>query len=120
MPARIGGVATTSGGAWTYTALNADNHPSALAFDASGHVLVATEENNLFTVAGSGGVISSGIVPSYQAQTVPMGISSMGYADGVLSFGTALPGVLITSGAPVIPNKYWIGINFGFGTGVFS
>jgi hypothetical protein len=82
---------------WTTTSLGIGHNPSAVGFDASGNVLVATVQNTLWNLNAAGGVISQGIVPQFspQPQTVPLGPSAiLATSDGVF-VATSLSGVLV-------------------------
>lgn len=73
-------------GAWTTTSLGPGFRPTAVTFDSSGNILAATENNWLITVASGGGITASGVITQQvgQAQTVPLGISSLQWLNGHL------------------------------------
>jgi len=95
-PVLSGAVATYSGSTWTTTPLGIGNIPSAMTFDASGSLQVATAQNTWWTIA-SGAVQASGIVPQYpgQLQNVPLGAAALLASGGHLYAATSLAGVLI-------------------------
>jgi hypothetical protein len=80
-------------GSWVTAGLGVGHTPSACCFDPSGNLRVATVENTLWTIT-SGGVTTSGNLPSYQLQTVPLGISALYQPDGTLYALSSLAGGL--------------------------
>ncbi len=91
-----GAVGTYVGTSWSITPLGVGHVPSALCFDASGSLQVATIQNTWWTKT-SGAVLTSGIVPQYsgQTQSVPLGAAALLALNNSLYCATALPGVLI-------------------------
>lgn len=92
-----GAVGLYSGGTWTTTPLGIGHVPSALAFDPSGNLQVATIQNTWWTLTSGGVVSASGIVPqaSGQAQTVPLGTSALLASGTALYAATSIAGNLI-------------------------
>lgn len=85
-----GVVSVYTSGAFATTELGAGHIPSALTFNPSGQVSVATFANELYTIATSGGVITSGTIAqdTGQLQSVPIGLSSLAWINGNL-FGVS-------------------------------
>ncbi len=92
-----GAVAQRAAGSWTVTPLGLGNTPSAVAYDVSGNLRVATTENTSWVIAQNGSVMSSGIVAqaSGQVQSVPLGISALAIAPSGMFCATSMPGLLI-------------------------
>ena len=95
-PAVSGQVSIYSSGAWTTVGLNERDAPTAMTFDGSGNLQVATRNNLLYAIAASGTIQSTATIPVYtrQIQTTSLGISAMTYSLnhlwGVSSFNGAL------------------------------
>lgn len=87
----------TSGGTWASLNLRQNDTPTALCFDGSGNVQVATQQNFLYSVSPSGTLITSAGIPVYtrQIQTTTLGISDMIYALGHVWGSSSLNGSLI-------------------------
>lgn len=83
---RFGKVSLYNGSVWTTTNLQAGHIPQAVAFSPSGTLSVATLANELFTIAASGGIVSSGAITLFpgQAAGTPLGISSLTWLAGNL------------------------------------
>lgn len=66
-------------GAWVSTNLPAGQTPTAISWSPSGSVVVVTQENELFTLAASGGILSQDTIPVFagQQQTTPLGLSTL-------------------------------------------
>jgi hypothetical protein len=92
-----GTVSLWNGSAWTEVQLGAGHVPSAMAWDTSGNLQVATKQNTRWVVSSAGSVLSSGIIPQYagQAQTAWLAPSALLETGGTVYCGTSLPGVLI-------------------------
>src|SRR5579859_4478775 len=92
-----GVVAQRSGGSWTVTALGVGHTPSAVGYDVSGNLRVATTQNTKWSIAISGTVLSSGIIAQIpqQVQSVPLGVSSLTISPSGMYAVTSIPGVLI-------------------------
>lgn len=90
-----GAVGRWNGASWSVVPLGIGHNPSAITFDASGTVYLATTENTLWTVT-SGNVAVSGIITQYspQPQTVPLGVSDLLIASGNVYATTSMPGNL--------------------------
>ena len=101
-PVASGAVGYWNGTAWTVAGLGVGQTPSALTFDASGNICVATVENSYWAISQAGAVVASGLVGSYgtQPQTVPLGLSALLVASGNLYLATSLPGALGKMVAP--------------------
>lgn len=86
------------GGVWVTTVLGVGHTPSAIGYDTGGNLRVATTQNTIWNINSAGTVVSSGIIPqiAQQAQTVPLGVSSLlAFASGMYC-GTSMPGVLVS------------------------
>ena len=93
---QAGAVGYWNGGSWPYIVnLGVDHIPSAIAYDFSGKIWVATVQNDLYSLNSSGAILTSGIVQSYQAQTVPLGVSALLASGSNVWAATCMPGVLI-------------------------
>ena len=79
-----------SGSTWTTVLLGQYVVPTALAFDSSGNLWVATNTNTLFEISSSGTILSQTTISSApnQPSNVPIGISSLGWWNGHL-YGTS-------------------------------
>lgn len=86
-----------NGSAWTTTGLGIGHNPSAIGFDASGNIWLATVQNTLWNLNPTGGVISASGLPqlSPQPQSVPLGPSAILAASGGVFVATSLSGLLI-------------------------
>lgn len=93
------GIFNIVSGTWTSTTpLLAYDTPTAIAFDTSGNIQVATRNNNLYEIATSGTIITSAGIPVYtgQTQTTPLGISAMMAVSGGHLWGaSSLNGSLV-------------------------
>ena len=91
---RTGKVGILTSGGWTVTSLGSGNTPTAVAFDASGRVRVATLENDLYTLNLSGMITASGVIAAYQGQlpSTPLGISAMTVLGSGLYAASSMPG----------------------------
>ncbi len=103
-----GAVAQRAGSSWVTTVLGLGNTPSAMAYDVSGNLNVATNQNNFWIISSGGTVQSSGILQSYstQPQAVPIAVSSMLEFNGAMFLATSIPGVFGELGASVATNLY--------------
>lgn len=92
-----GAVANYTSGAWTTTTLGVYQQPTAVAYDISGNLKVATVQDTLYTISPTGGIISQEALPPYtgQASGVPLGISSMVVSGGALYGSSSLNGSLV-------------------------
>lgn len=92
-----GAVSILTSGSWTITNLQIYDKPTAVTFDVSGNVRVATKNNFLYTLAPSGTILSSAGIPTYtsQPQTTTLGISAMVWALNHLWGSSSLNGSLI-------------------------
>ena len=79
-----------SGSTWTTVLLGQYVVPTALAFDSSGNLWIATNTNTLFEISSSGTILSQTTISSApnQPSNVPIGISSLGWWNGHL-YGTS-------------------------------
>jgi hypothetical protein len=79
-----------NGSAWTTVFLGQYVVPTALAFDSSGNLWIATNTNTLFEISSSGTILSQTTISSApnQPSNVPIGISSLGWWNGYL-YGTS-------------------------------
>ena len=80
------GIYNTSTSGWTTTTLGPQFTPEAITFDPSGNVTVAALQNELFTIASSGGISAQRAVPVFTGQVAntPLGISSLSWINGHL------------------------------------
>ena len=94
---QYGAAGVYSGGAWSVYTFGAGHTPSALCFDASGKLQVATVQNTWWTLTSGAVFSASGVVPQYagQAQSVPLGTAGLLSSGGHLYAATSLPGVLV-------------------------
>lgn len=93
----IGAAAQLIGGAWVTTSLGIGATPTAIGFDSSGTLRVATVQNTLFNINSAGTVIASGLIPQYigQPRAVPLGVSSILPSGTGVYLATSLSGNLI-------------------------
>jgi hypothetical protein len=92
-----GVVAQRAGGSWTVTPLGIGQTPTALGYDGSGNLRVATVQNTQWSIATNGSVNSSGSLFTYplQTQITPLGVSAMlAFASGMIGI-TSLPGTVM-------------------------
>lgn len=94
-PVVSGSVAVWNGATWTPAVMGIGHHPSAIAFDSSGNVQVATVENDLWSYTSGAVLLTSGSVPQYQASGVSIGASAILASGGHIWVATSLPGVLV-------------------------
>ncbi len=92
-----GAVGLYNGSTWAVAQLGVDHVPSALAFDASGVVWCATSQNDLYSISGTGTVLTTSGVPQYsgRSQTIPLGVSALQFSGTSLYAGTSMPGTVI-------------------------
>jgi hypothetical protein len=86
-----------NGSGFTNAVLGVEHVPSALTWDVSGAVWVATADNQLFHITVSGMAVSGSVVPPYDGQTAgaPLGISALTwFADNHLYSASSLNGLL--------------------------
>lgn len=90
--ARVGEVGAYNGSSWVVGTLGVGNLPTALAFDASGNVIVASAGNNLYTMNSSGVFTNQNSIPVFTGQNigVPIGIAAMQFSGTTLYAATSL------------------------------
>jgi hypothetical protein len=91
-----GEVSTYNGSGWVTTNLQS-YIPTALTFDPSGRITVATLQNELFTISPTGGVIASGVITQFtgQPQATPLGISSLQWINNSLFATSSLNDIVL-------------------------
>jgi Beta-propeller repeat len=94
---RSGQASVYRGGTFFNATLGVNHLPSALTFDVSGNLWVATQQNDLFSIGPSGATLSSGTITTYQGQqqATPIGVSAMMWWLGNLYATSSLAGPLI-------------------------
>lgn len=84
-----------NGSSWNTQNFQAGHIPSALTFDSSGRLWVATVQNDLYSLSSGAVILTSGVVASYQSQDVPLGVSALLQFNGNIYAATSLPGIMI-------------------------
>lgn len=97
VPSGVVAIYNTASSSWITTALDEYDTVTAVAFDASGHIQAATQNNHLYSVATSGTIITSASIPVYtgQLQTTTLGIAAMTETLGHLWGASSLNGSLV-------------------------
>jgi hypothetical protein len=97
-----GEFALWNGSEWGQYHMGILHDPSAMTWDASGNIEVATQENDIYTFGGTvtgTGVpyITSEVLPVYPGQVtgISLGLSSLSWLNGHLYAGTGFSGVLV-------------------------
>lgn len=95
--AQSGVASIYNGSGWASVSLGIGHVPEAMAFDPSGNISVVTLQNDLYTLAASGAIISSGAVTQdvNQLQTTPIGMSKLLWLNGHLYASSSLNEALI-------------------------
>jgi len=94
---RTGQIGLYNGSSWASASLGIFHDPSAIAWDASGNIWVATAENDLYAFSSTLTQTSYNAIPDYTGQ-VPgtmMGISSLTWWNDSLYATTLFPGAVI-------------------------
>ena len=95
-PLRTGVVSIYTGGVWASATLSSGEVPTAMTFDVSGNVLVATLQNALYQISSGGTILASAVVTQFsgQSQSTPLGISALAYIGSGLFAASSLAGPL--------------------------
>lgn len=96
-PLRSGSVGLYGPSGWAVVALSSGHVPTAITYDATGGVWVATLQNNLYQIGSGGTILSSATVTQFsgQAQTTPLGISALAFVGSGLYAASSLAGPLV-------------------------
>lgn len=94
---RAGQVSVYNGSIWNSFALGVTGIPEAITWSPSGHVTIVTLQNNQVTITSGATLVSSGVIPQAagQAQSVPLGISSLLWVGSSLYASTGMNDALI-------------------------
>jgi hypothetical protein len=92
------GVYNTGTTDWSTLVLGDGHVPTALAWNPSGNVSVATLQNSIYSITPTATLSVSGTVPQFagQPQTTPIGLSDLLWLEGVLYSATSLNDSLVT------------------------
>ncbi len=95
---KTGQVGLYNGSSWSSKALGIFHDPSALAWDVSGSIWLATVENDLYSFNGTSlAQLSHSVIPDYTGQIANtiLGISSLTWWNGGLFATTLFPGAVV-------------------------
>jgi hypothetical protein len=94
---RLGQVSIYNGTTWASASFGATGIPVAVTWDSNGNVTAVMLQNLLYTVSGTGTIVSGATIPQFngQPQTVPLGISGLLWVGSSLYASTVLNDSLI-------------------------